>query len=153
MVGTTSIEKSEEISSLLKLKKIKHNILNAKNHEAEASIIAEAGNAGAVTIATNMAGRGTDIQLGGNKNNPKYINNYLNGCIEVVNPDAETFLVSSGCCVSQAREAVRQMGEKGTKIGLIKIKSIRPFPKAELLEALKNAKKIFRIQWFIHVVI
>ena len=67
LVGTTSIEKSEKISSYLDGKKIKHNVLNAKQHEKEARIIAEAGKVGAVTIATNMAGRGTDIKLGGNK--------------------------------------------------------------------------------------
>ena len=67
LVGTTSIEKSEKISTFLNNKKIKHNILNAKQHEHEAKIIAEAGKIGAVTIATNMAGRGTDIKLGGNK--------------------------------------------------------------------------------------
>ena len=67
LVGTTSIEKSEKISDYLKNKNIKHNVLNAKQHEKEAKIIAEAGKIGAVTIATNMAGRGTDIKLGGNK--------------------------------------------------------------------------------------
>ena len=67
LVGTTSIEKSEKISQFLNDKKIKHNVLNAKKHEKEAKIIAEAGKVGAVTIATNMAGRGTDIKLGGNK--------------------------------------------------------------------------------------
>ena len=67
LVGTTSIEKSEKISTFLNSKKIKHNVLNAKQHEKEARIIAEAGKVGAVTIATNMAGRGTDIKLGGNK--------------------------------------------------------------------------------------
>ena len=67
LVGTTSIEKSEKISKLLDEKKIKHNVLNAKQHEKEAKIIAEAGKTRAVTIATNMAGRGTDIKLGGNK--------------------------------------------------------------------------------------
>ena len=67
LVGTTSIEKSEKISNELDKKKVKHNILNAKQHEKEAKIIAEAGKIGAVTIATNMAGRGTDIKLGGNK--------------------------------------------------------------------------------------
>ena len=65
LVGTTSIEKSEKISEMLKQKKIKHNVLNAKQHEAEAKIIEDAGKLNAVTIATNMAGRGTDIQLGG----------------------------------------------------------------------------------------
>jgi preprotein translocase subunit SecA len=66
LVGTTSIEKSETLSEVLKKKKIKHNVLNARYHEQEAYIIAQAGVPGAVTIATNMAGRGTDIQLGGN---------------------------------------------------------------------------------------
>ena len=67
LVGTTSIEKSERISKNLIEKNIKHSVLNAKQHEMEAKIIAEAGKVGAITIATNMAGRGTDIQLGGNK--------------------------------------------------------------------------------------
>ena len=68
LVGTTSIEKSEKISQLLNKKKIAHKVLNAKHHEKEAQIIAEAGKLDAITIATNMAGRGTDIQLGGNQN-------------------------------------------------------------------------------------
>ena len=67
LVGTTSIEKSEKISKFLNEKKIQHNVLNAKQHEQEAKIIAEAGKTKAITIATNMAGRGTDIKLGGNK--------------------------------------------------------------------------------------
>ena len=66
LVGTISIEKSEHLSKLLKKEHIEHNVLNAKNHEKEAEIIAQAGKFGAVTIATNMAGRGTDIMLGGN---------------------------------------------------------------------------------------
>ena len=66
LVGTISIENSERLSSLLKKRGIKHNVLNAKQHEKEAEIVAEAGRLGAVTIATNMAGRGTDIILGGN---------------------------------------------------------------------------------------
>lgn len=66
LVGTVSIEKSEKLSALLKKKKVKHNVLNARYHEQEAYIVSQAGAPGAVTIATNMAGRGTDIQLGGN---------------------------------------------------------------------------------------
>ncbi|RRR97644.1 preprotein translocase subunit SecA [Glycomyces terrestris] len=70
LVGTVSVEKSEMLSSLLKRRGIKHNVLNAKNHAKEADIIAQAGRLGAVTVATNMAGRGTDIMLGGN---PEYM--------------------------------------------------------------------------------
>jgi preprotein translocase subunit SecA len=66
LVGTTSIEKSELLSTMLKQSEVPHNVLNARHHEQEAKIVAEAGRFGAVTIATNMAGRGTDIQLGGN---------------------------------------------------------------------------------------
>ena len=66
LVGTISIEKSEQLSKLLKKSGIQHNVLNAKHHEKEAEIVAQAGKLGAVTIATNMAGRGTDIMLGGN---------------------------------------------------------------------------------------
>ncbi len=70
LIGTVTVDKSEEISRLLRRNGIKHNILNAKNHEREAEIVAQAGRLGAVTIATNMAGRGTDILLGGN---PEYL--------------------------------------------------------------------------------
>ena len=66
LVGTTSIEKSEALAEMLKVRKVPHNVLNARYHEQEARIVSQAGVPGAVTIATNMAGRGTDIQLGGN---------------------------------------------------------------------------------------
>ena len=66
LVGTVSVEKSEIVSGLLKAKKVKHQVLNARHHDQEAQIIGQAGTPGAITIATNMAGRGTDIQLGGN---------------------------------------------------------------------------------------
>ena len=69
LVGTSAIETSEYVSTLLKRRGIEHNILNAKNHEREAVIIAQAGRPSAVTIATNMAGRGVDILLGGNPEN------------------------------------------------------------------------------------
>ena len=70
LVGTVSIEKSEHLSTLLNRRGVKHNVLNAKNHEKEATIVAQAGRKGAVTVATNMAGRGVDILLGGN---PEYL--------------------------------------------------------------------------------
>ena len=70
LIGTATVEKSEEIAKLLRKNGVKHNIVNAKNHEREAEIVAQAGRLGAVTIATNMAGRGTDILLGGN---PEYL--------------------------------------------------------------------------------
>ncbi len=75
LVGTVSIEKSEHLSTLLKKEKIPHQVLNARYHEQEAQIIAQAGRPGAVTIATNMAGRGTDIMLGGNPNSPEFTEN------------------------------------------------------------------------------
>ena len=68
LVGTSSVQESEQLSELLTYNKIEHNVLNAKNNENEATIIARAGRLNAVTIATNMAGRGTDIILGGNPN-------------------------------------------------------------------------------------
>ena len=66
LVGTISVEKSEQLSGILKKMGVKHEVLNAKNHEREAGIVAQAGRKGAVTVSTNMAGRGTDILLGGN---------------------------------------------------------------------------------------
>jgi len=92
LVGTTSIEKSEKISELLNEKKINHNVLNAKQHEQEAKIIAEAGKIGAVTIATNMAGRGTDIKLGGNKD---FIEHGKQNDLKQIKKD-ETAVKSSG---------------------------------------------------------
>ncbi len=82
LVGTSSIENSEKVATLLKRKGLPHNVLNAKHHDREAEIIAQAGRKGGVTIATNMAGRGTDIKLGGN---PEYLTK------QRVNPDDETY--------------------------------------------------------------
>ncbi len=72
----------------------------------------------------------------------KYFRKYLGGLIEVINPGSEDLIIASGCAVSQAREAVRQEGEQGRTVGLIKIKTIRPFPTAEIIEAIKGAKRI-----------
>ena len=82
LVGTSSIENSEKVASLLKRKGVPHNVLNAKHHDREAEIIAQAGRKGGVTIATNMAGRGTDIKLGGN---PEYLTK------QRVSPEDETY--------------------------------------------------------------
>ncbi|HHO75780.1 MAG TPA: preprotein translocase subunit SecA [Deltaproteobacteria bacterium] len=79
LVGTSSIESSEKVSKLLKRKSFPHNVLNAKHHEREAEIVAQAGRKGAVTIATNMAGRGTDIMLGGN---PEFLTRQFAGIDE-----------------------------------------------------------------------
>jgi preprotein translocase subunit SecA len=109
LVGTISIEKSELLSSMLKKKKIPHSVLNAKYHEKEAEIIAQAGRSGAVTIATNMAGRGTDIVLGGNpeglaKEMLRDKKNYteedykkaLEKAIELCNKDREKVVAAGG---------------------------------------------------------
>ncbi len=72
----------------------------------------------------------------------KYFRKYLNGLVEVVNPGAEDFIIASGSAVSQAREAVRQEGEQGRKVGLVKVKTLRPFPRAEIIAAVKDAKRI-----------
>ncbi|MBP3847200.1 preprotein translocase subunit SecA [bacterium] len=103
LVGTVSIEKSEYLSALLKQRGIKHNVLNAKHHEKEAYIIAQAGRFGAVTIATNMAGRGTDILLGGNA---EYLakSNLDEQGIDETNPDYENLK-------KQALEEARRITE------------------------------------------
>tara|TARA_B100000700_G_scaffold113550_1_gene127615 strand:- start:5856 stop:8423 length:2568 start_codon:yes stop_codon:yes gene_type:complete len=99
LVGTTSIEKSEKISKVLSKNNVLHNVLNAKHHEKEAKIIAEAGKIGMVTIATNMAGRGTDIQLGGNKN--FIVDNIKPGEKEIkkIETDKENVKKYGGLCI------------------------------------------------------
>jgi Pyruvate:ferredoxin oxidoreductase and related 2-oxoacid:ferredoxin oxidoreductases, alpha subunit len=72
----------------------------------------------------------------------KYIYKYLNGPIEVINPEAEVFVAASGCAAAQAREAVRYAQMEGLNVGLLKIKSIVPFPSKEVRETLKNAKAV-----------
>ena len=86
---------------------------------------------------------GDHSNFGSNNSCISYFDKNLDGLIEVVNPDGEEFFIASGCAVSQAREAVRQEGEKGRKVGLVKVKCIRPWPKLQIIEALKHAKKIF----------
>jgi preprotein translocase subunit SecA len=106
LVGTTSIEKSELLSEHLRRKGIKHNVLNARYHEQEAGIIAQAGQPGAVTIATNMAGRGTDIQLGGNLD-MRLADDLAGIEDEAARAEARARIEAE---IAQAREAVRAAG-------------------------------------------
>ena len=99
LVGTTSIEKSEKISKLFEKNKLDHSVLNAKHHEKEAKIIAEAGKIGSITIATNMAGRGTDIQLGGNKNFILQNKEDKNNNIEKIKINKEEIKNFGGLCI------------------------------------------------------
>ena len=108
LVGTVSIEKSEYISSLLKRKGIPHTVLNAKYHEKEAEIVAQAGKLGAVTIATNMAGRGTDITLGGNAEFLAKADLRKAGFDDVVIAEATGFAETSDENILAARELFRQ---------------------------------------------
>ncbi|MDP2911756.1 MAG: preprotein translocase subunit SecA, partial [Candidatus Omnitrophota bacterium] len=112
LVGTISIEKSERLSSILKRRGIPHNVLNAKYHEMEATIVAQAGRLNAVTIATNMSGRGTDILLGGN---PEFmVNDWLKakgmGPKDVSQEEREKWFV-------EAREKVKEEHEKVVALG------------------------------------
>ena len=101
LVGTITVEKSEELSALLKKEKIPHNVMNAKNHEREAEIVAQAGRIGQVTIATNMAGRGTDIMLGGN---PEYL---ARAALEKNNYSHEAIVEAMGFAKEVSEEALR----------------------------------------------
>ena len=130
LVGTTSIEKSEKISNFLNEKKLKHNILNAKFHEEEAKIIAEAGKEKAITIATNMAGRGTDIKLGGKLSTEEDKNTSL---IEQHKADEKKIKDYGGLCVigterhesrridNQLRGRSGRQGDPGTSLFYISL--------------------------------
>ena len=130
LVGTTSIEKSEKISNFLENKNIKHNVLNAKQHEQEAKIIAEAGKVNAVTIATNMAGRGTDIKLGGNKD---FIDNGKKGDLNEIKENESKVKVLGGLSIigterhesrridNQLRGRAGRQGDPGSTIFFISL--------------------------------
>ncbi len=116
LVGTVTVEKSEEISRWLIKNKIKHNILNAKNHKKEAEIIAQAGKKGAVTIATNMAGRGTDILLGGN---PEFLakQDLRNRQIDEETIDiATSYIQNVSPEIQEVRDLYRELLEEHKKI-------------------------------------
>ncbi len=112
LVGTISIEKSELLSSMLRRRGIKHEVLNAKYHEKEAQIIAQAGKKGAVTIATNMAGRGTDIQLGGNPEFLAKADMRKQGFTEEDIAEATGFGETDDEAVLHARETFRALEQK-----------------------------------------
>ncbi|HPU59084.1 MAG TPA: preprotein translocase subunit SecA, partial [Candidatus Avimonas sp.] len=115
LVGTTSIEKSELLSKLLSQKGIKHEVLNAKYHEKEAEIVAQAGKFGAVTIATNMAGRGTDIKLGGNAEYLAKAEMRKMGIPEELISRATDYSDTSDPEVLSARETFRELEKKYQK--------------------------------------
>lgn len=112
LVGTISIENSERISLMLKKRGVKHNVLNAKQHEKEAAIVAEAGRLGAVTIATNMAGRGTDIILGGNPEFEAKKEMAEKGFTEEQISFATSFVTSEDPELNRGREVFHQLLEK-----------------------------------------
>jgi preprotein translocase subunit SecA len=115
LVGTTSVEKSEIVSQMLKRRGVRHEVLNAKYHEREAAIIAQAGRSGAVTVATNMAGRGTDIMLGGN---PEFIADqelHQRGLSPVETP--EDYEMAWPEAVAKAKRAVAEEHEQVVEAG------------------------------------
>jgi preprotein translocase subunit SecA len=113
LVGTISIDKSELLSDLLKKRGLKHNVLNAKHHEREAQIISQAGRKGAVTIATNMAGRGTDILLGGN---PEFLAKDII-TIKGVKPENENYKEERQKALEEALEITKQEHEDVVQAG------------------------------------
>lgn len=115
LIGTISIEKSEYLSKLLKKKGIPHNVLNAKYHEKEAEIVAQAGKYGAVTIATNMAGRGTDIMLGGNADFMAKQYMRKNGYDEELMYQADSYAETTDELVIEARKVFREQVQEYSK--------------------------------------
>jgi preprotein translocase subunit SecA len=115
LVGTTSVEKSEKLSRMLKRRGIPHEVLNAKQHEREAMIVAEAGRKGAVTVATNMAGRGTDIMLGGNPDHLADQALHAQGLSPLETP--EEYEKAWPEAIEKAKQAVKEEHEEVTELG------------------------------------
>ncbi len=115
LVGTTSVEKSEKLSRMLKRRGVAHEVLNAKQHEREAMIIAEAGRKGAVTVATNMAGRGTDITLGGNPDHIADKELHAQGLSPLETP--EEYEKAWPDAIEKAKQAVKEEHEEVTELG------------------------------------
>ena len=115
LIGTTSVEKSEHLSNELKKNGVPHEVLNAKNHEREAAIVAQAGRKGAVTVATNMAGRGTDIMLGGNPEFMASAQLAQKGLSAVNDPDAYEAALPEA--LASAQEAVQAEHDEVIELG------------------------------------
>ena len=115
LVGTVSVEKSEELSTMLRNKHIPHNVLNAKNHKMEAEIVAQAGKYGAVTIATNMAGRGTDIMLGGNPEFAAKARMESNGYTKEIIEAATSYVPTTNTDILAAKEYFNKQYEEFKK--------------------------------------
>ncbi|GLZ10303.1 protein translocase subunit SecA [Actinomadura sp. NBRC 104425] len=115
LVGTTSVEKSERLSKMLKRRGIPHQVLNAKHHEQESAIVAEAGRKGAVTVATNMAGRGTDIMLGGNPDFRADLELHQRGLSPLETP--EEYEAAWPEALEKAKEAVKGEHEEVVELG------------------------------------
>ncbi|WP_030165803.1 preprotein translocase subunit SecA [Spirillospora albida] len=115
LVGTTSVEKSERLSKMLKRRGIPHQVLNAKNHEQESAIVAEAGRKGGVTVATNMAGRGTDIMLGGNPDFRADLELHQRGLSPLETPDEYESAWPEA--LDKAKEAVKGEHEEVVELG------------------------------------
>ncbi|WP_329251574.1 preprotein translocase subunit SecA [Actinoallomurus sp. NBC_01490] len=115
LVGTTSVEKSEKLSRMLKRRGVAHEVLNAKYHEKEALIVAEAGRKGAVTVATNMAGRGTDIMLGGNPDHIADQALHAQGLSPLETP--EEYEKAWPEAIEKAKQAVKEEHEEVTELG------------------------------------
>ena len=125
LVGTISIEKSEHLSSMLRRKGIKHEVLNAKYHDKEAEIVAQAGKLGAVTIATNMAGRGTDIVLGGNAEFLAKAEMRKMGIPEIFIAEATGFNETDNKDILDARKVFRELIEKHRETILLEADKVR----------------------------
>ncbi|MCI8524709.1 MAG: preprotein translocase subunit SecA [Oscillospiraceae bacterium] len=125
LVGTISIEKSELLSSLLKREKIPHTVLNAKHHEREAEIVAQAGKLGAVTIATNMAGRGTDIVLGGNAEYLAKDDLRKAGMAEELIVESNSFAETEDPAILEARAAYQEAYERHKAITAAESERVR----------------------------
>ncbi len=138
LVGTSNVEDSEALSKILKANKINHNVLNAKNHKSEAEIIAQAGKIGAVTIATNMAGRGTDIMLGGNAEYLAKERMEKNGYSEEMIAEATSYAVITDPEILKAREEYQKYYEQFKQITDKEKEQVKAFGGLRIVGTCRN---------------